>query len=194
MSYVDAWVKQKSHFLARTGPDRLDPVGDGVMFVEHEPVYTVGRGGTLNNLKFDALAPGDGPACLRVDRGGEVTWHGPGQLVVYPLLALPNFKKDIRWFVCRVEDVIIGTAAQYGLKAHRMEVSSRNVCPGRREFPTHSLPTAVRIMHCVCICTCLCGPPAGLPRGLAGQQQDRGGGCGGVQVAHPARLRPQRGP
>jgi lipoyl(octanoyl) transferase len=99
-------------------------VGDGVMCLQHEPVYTLGRGASEANVLFDAARSRElgAPEVIRVDRGGEVTYHGPGQLVVYPLVNLGHFKKDIRWFVCNMEDVIIRTLRSYGLAGTRLAV------------------------------------------------------------------------
>lgn len=127
--YMQAWAMQKAYVDERLRNEQAD-LGDAVIFVEHDAVYTVGRGGSLSNVKFNTAEPSAGPQCIRVDRGGEVTYHGPGQLVVYPLFALGNFKKDIRWFVCRVEDVVIQTLKHYGLEGHRVTVREPSFAAG----------------------------------------------------------------
>lgn len=70
---------------------------DSLLVVEHPSVYTLGRGSTLDNLKFDPSGGECPHAVHRVERGGEVTWHGPGQLVCYPILDLTHHKKDLHW-------------------------------------------------------------------------------------------------
>lgn len=80
--------------------------------VEHEPVYTLGRHGRVENV----LDPGGTPV-VRTDRGGDVTWHGPGQLVGYPILSLRHHRLGVRAYVERLERVIIGVAAHFGVVA-----------------------------------------------------------------------------
>ena len=120
--YMAAWGLQKAYVEARLSGDPAQDHGDALVLVEHQPIFTLGRGGSLEHLKFIPNEEGTLPV-VRVDRGGEVTYHGPGQIVGYPLISLLNFKKDIRWFVCRVEDVIIGTLKHYGFQGVRVPVS-----------------------------------------------------------------------
>ena len=87
---------------------------DEIWLVEHEPIYTLGQAGRLEHV----LAPGSIPV-LRVDRGGQVTYHGPGQLVVYPLLNLRCLGVGLRDYVHRLEEVIILTLAQWGISGRR---------------------------------------------------------------------------
>lgn len=79
-------------------------VGSAIL-LQHEPVYTLGAGATEAHLKFDAAAP---PLPLhRTERGGEVTYHGPGQLVMYPILNLKLFQTDLHWYLRSLEEVVI---------------------------------------------------------------------------------------
>jgi len=79
-----------------------------LIVTEHLPVYTLGTGSTLNHVKFNLDEPAPCNASLiRTERGGEVTFHGPGQLVLYPILRLAEFKKDIRWYIQSLENVVI---------------------------------------------------------------------------------------
>lgn len=91
-----------------------------VLSLQHAPVYTLGRGANEAELLF---RPGPGAAvdaeAYRVERGGKITWHGPGQLVVYPLLDLTHFRRDLHWYVNTVEQVIIDALATFGIEAHR---------------------------------------------------------------------------
>ena len=89
---------------------------DELWVVEHEPVFTLGQAGKAEHV----LAPGDIPV-VQVDRGGQVTYHGPGQLVVYPLLDLPRLKIGVRDYVCRIEQAIIDTLADWNIEAVRRD-------------------------------------------------------------------------
>jgi lipoyl(octanoyl) transferase len=85
---------------------------DELWLLEHPPVYTLGLNGSREHL----LAPGDIPV-LQVDRGGQVTYHGPGQLVVYPLLDLGRAGLGVRGLVCALERAVIRCVADYGIEA-----------------------------------------------------------------------------
>ena len=94
---------------------------DSVLVVEHDAVYTLGRGSTRSNLRFDPFADDCPHSIHRVERGGEVTWHGPGQVVAYPILdlsALPH-RKDLHWYWASLEDAVIATLSTFGLDAER---------------------------------------------------------------------------
>src|ERR1044071_2560203 len=99
-----------------------DEIDDQLLLLEHPPVITLGRGGKLDNL----LASPDTLASERVrffetTRGGDITYHGPGQLVGYPILHLGEGKRDVRKYVTNVEEVLIRTVAEYGITAERIE-------------------------------------------------------------------------
>ena len=91
---------------------------DTLLLVQHPSIFTLGRRSTLDNLRFDHAAE-QGIDIIRVERGGEVTWHGPGQLVGYPIFDLEYHKKDLHWFLRGIEQVIIDTLADYTLTAER---------------------------------------------------------------------------
>eukprot|EP00793_Prasinoderma_coloniale_P004323 PRCOL_00000083-RA len=74
---------------------------------EHPPTYTLGTGSTLEHVRFDPSAPPHGAAVYRVERGGEVTYHGPGQLVLYPVLDLRRYERDLHWYMRQLEEVVI---------------------------------------------------------------------------------------
>ncbi len=93
---------------------RDDATPDEIWLVEHEPVFTLGQAGKPEHV----LMPGDIPV-LHVDRGGQVTFHGPGQLVVYPLLDLRRLKIGVRDYVCRIEQAIIDTLADWNIDGAR---------------------------------------------------------------------------
>lgn len=91
---------------------------DVLLLLEHPPVYTLGQGATLEFLKFD---PEISSAELhRVERGGEVTYHCPGQLVGYPILNLQRHQPDLHWYLRQLEEVVIQAIAPFGLKGDRI--------------------------------------------------------------------------
>ncbi|MEB3319894.1 MAG: lipoyl(octanoyl) transferase LipB [Cyanobium sp.] len=96
-----------------------DPAGpDALLLLEHEPCYTIGRGGSERYLRFDVTSP---PLpLLRIDRGGEVTHHAPGQLVLYPVLNLQRHGGDLHRYLRELEQVVIDVLAGLGLEAERM--------------------------------------------------------------------------
>jgi lipoyl(octanoyl) transferase len=97
-----------------------DPNGpDTLLLLEHEPCYTLGRGASLAFVGFD---PADPPLPLfRVDRGGEVTHHAPGQLVLYPVLNLQRHGTDLHRYLRDLEQVVIDLLAELGLRGERCE-------------------------------------------------------------------------
>jgi lipoyl(octanoyl) transferase len=97
----------------------LQPEGpDAVILLQHEPCYTLGRGADPGFLRFDPANP---PLPLhRIDRGGEVTHHCPGQLVLYPVLNLQRHGADLHLYLRRLEQVGIDLLAEYGLAAERL--------------------------------------------------------------------------
>ena len=97
-----------------------DPSGlDALLLLEHQPCYTLGRGADEAFLGFD---PADPPAPLfRIDRGGEVTHHCPGQLVLYPVLNLQRHGADLHWYLRELEGVVIDLLAELGLQGERIE-------------------------------------------------------------------------
>jgi lipoyl(octanoyl) transferase len=95
---------------------RDDASVDEVWVVEHDPVFTLGQAGKPEHV----LMPGDIPV-LHVDRGGQVTYHGPGQIVVYPLLDLRRLKIGVRDYVCRIEQAVIDTLAEWNIGAARRD-------------------------------------------------------------------------
>lgn len=108
--YLEAWRLQEA-IAARVrdgGPDRL-------LLLEHDPVYTIGkRGSTASLLASPRELRDSGAAVYRVDRGGDITYHGPGQLVGYPLIALGH-APDLVAYVRAIEDALIAALASYGV-------------------------------------------------------------------------------
>ena len=91
---------------------RDETTRDEIWVLEHHPVFTVGMNGSLAHV----LAPGDIPV-VPIDRGGQVTYHGPGQIVVYPLIDLRRLELGVRTLVSALENAIVNTVADYGIEA-----------------------------------------------------------------------------
>ncbi len=91
-----------------------------LLFVEHDPVYTLGKSGSIDHLLLDEAAlQARGVSFERINRGGDITYHGPGQLVGYPILDLDWFFHDVRRYVWSLEESVILTLAEYGVAATR---------------------------------------------------------------------------
>lgn len=115
VDYRTAWSWQQKLVGDRKQNPDLDDV---LILLEHPPVYTLGQGSDTSSLKFD---PTDGNYELhRIERGGEVTYHCPGQLIGYPILNLNYYRKDLHWYLRQLEEVIIRVLALYGLKGDRI--------------------------------------------------------------------------
>ncbi|SFQ43617.1 lipoyl(octanoyl) transferase LipB [Parafilimonas terrae] len=93
---------------------------DYLLFVEHNPVYTLGKNGKEKNLLInEQMLASKGIEYFHINRGGDITFHGPEQLVGYPVLDLDNYKTDLGWYLRSLEEVIILTIGEYGLKGER---------------------------------------------------------------------------
>ncbi|KPI03843.1 Octanoyltransferase [Actinobacteria bacterium OK074] len=110
VEYRQAWDEQRRVHAARFA----DEVPDTCLLLEHPPVYTAGR------RTADSERPLDGTPVVDVDRGGKITWHGPGQLVGYPILKLPR-PVDVVAHVRRLEEALIRTCAEFGVPTTRVE-------------------------------------------------------------------------
>lgn len=114
--FADAWQLQQKLFHLR----HYGAVGDLLMFTEHEHVYTIGKGGDENHvLASQAELKETGIDVFRIDRGGDVTYHGPGQIVGYPILDLNLYFADIHRYLRCLEEVIILALNDYGIEATR---------------------------------------------------------------------------
>lgn len=123
-SYSDVHALQQELLTARldgTAPDTL-------LLTEHERVVTLGRG-SPRGAQGDTTLP-----VFEVERGGEATWHGPGQLVAYPILLLPETRRDLHRYLRDLEEVVIGVLADHGVRGARVEgrtgvwTSGRKLC------------------------------------------------------------------
>lgn len=104
------------HAMQAFTDSRDDGTDDELWLVQHPPVFTQGQAGKAEHV----LAPGDIPV-IQVDRGGQVTYHGPGQIVAYPLIDLRRLGLGVREFVNRIEESIIRVLALYGVDGRRVE-------------------------------------------------------------------------
>ncbi|HMX05373.1 MAG TPA: lipoyl(octanoyl) transferase LipB [Chitinophagales bacterium] len=129
MDYATAWQLQEGVFrdiIDKKLQNRLLPIEKQLsyqhqlLFVEHPPVITLGKNADDNNVLFneEALAQ-RGVQLFHINRGGDVTYHGPGQLVGYPILDLDMFTTDLGVYLRNIEEVIIRTIADYGLVGER---------------------------------------------------------------------------
>jgi len=116
LPYTEGLEIQRSLLAHRCDNPNLDDV---LLLQQHPPTYTLGRGASLKFIKFN---PAEAPAEIhRIGRGGEVTYHCPGQLVGYPILNLQRHQPDLHWYLRQLEAVLICVLADYGLKGDRIE-------------------------------------------------------------------------
>ncbi len=118
-----AWLGRVDYERACSLQDALvaarqaQEIGDLLLLLEHPHVYTLGRGANKDFL----LAPPPGVPVYRVSRGGQVTYHGPGQLIAYPIIALEGPERDVHLYLRRLERAIVQTLGRYGIEAARRE-------------------------------------------------------------------------
>lgn len=125
--YKQVWEYQEELFAAivaiktaNRNNENPQPTPNYFLFVGHPHVYTLGKSGDISNLLLneDQLKE-KGATFYKINRGGDITYHGPGQIVGYPILDLDNFFTDIHKYLRLLEETIILTLAEYGLKAER---------------------------------------------------------------------------
>ncbi len=115
MPYLDALNWQRSLLQERINNPNLEDV---LILAEHPPVYTLGQGANAEYLKFDPEY--SDYELYRVERGGEVTYHCPGQVVGYPILNLHRYRQDLHWYLRQLEEVLIRVLQIYGLEGKRI--------------------------------------------------------------------------
>lgn len=113
-AYDEVWNLQKEIQAQRIAGESEDTL----LLVEHEPVYTLGKNADKNHLLQHYP---DNVQIFQIERGGDITFHGPGQLIGYPILDLHNYKKSVSWYMRSLEQVIINTLQKYGIKGEQKE-------------------------------------------------------------------------
>ncbi|KAK9829378.1 hypothetical protein WJX72_005482 [[Myrmecia] bisecta] len=133
--YETAWAWQKllvaeAQRAARAGSR---DIADAILLLQHPSVYTLGAGSTEDNLRFDPSHP---PFPLyRTERGGEVTYHGPGQLVLYPIMNLRRHQPDLHWYLRQLEEVVIRALDSVsGLHGERIDGLTGVWVEGKKEY------------------------------------------------------------
>ncbi len=131
--YKDVWDYQEALLKKNTdlkrlfrndaeaiAPEKERATSHHLLFVEHPPVYTLGKNGKPEHVLIsEAERIEKGIEYFQINRGGDITFHGPQQLVGYPILDLEKFKTDLGWYLRSLEEVIIQTIAEYGIKGQR---------------------------------------------------------------------------
>lgn len=129
LDYQQAWERQEQVFANTVqvktqyrNNSTVFEVNNYLIFVEHPHVYTLGKSGKPENLLLDKTGLADKKATYyKINRGGDITYHGPGQIVAYPILDLDNFFTDIHLYLRTLEEAVILTLADYGIKSGRYE-------------------------------------------------------------------------
>jgi lipoyl(octanoyl) transferase len=111
--YADAVALQKQAVRRRIAGESPDVL----LFVEHPDVITLGKVARAEHV----VAPRPGTEVVETDRGGDVTYHGPGQLVGYPIVDLQGLRRDVKWYLERLEDVLVDAVGRFGIAAQRSE-------------------------------------------------------------------------
>lgn len=122
--YGTTWELQEKLFnrIINQKKAGTDPTDNYLLFCEHPHVYTLGKSGSEDNLLLDMIQlQAKDAVFFKTNRGGDITYHGPGQIVGYPLLNLEKIVKGAREYIEKMEEAIILTLAHYGLKAERLD-------------------------------------------------------------------------
>jgi lipoyl(octanoyl) transferase len=118
IGYAEAYALQKRVVAAH----KADAIGDVLLLCEHTPVITQGRNGKREHLLVsENVLRQRNVEFFETSRGGDVTYHGPGQLVAYPILQLGAIRKDVVWYVRMLEEAMIRASREFGIRAHREE-------------------------------------------------------------------------
>lgn len=122
LPYREAWAIQQELARQRKAREIPNRGSDALLLLEHDPVITLGRNAKREHLVSTAeVLEDEGIEVVETDRGGDITYHGPGQLVGYPILDLSLIRKDVVWYVRALEEVLIRTAADFGIEAQRIQ-------------------------------------------------------------------------
>ncbi len=121
MDYNETLALQEDLFAKR----QQNLIGDTLILVEHNPVLTLGRKGLRENiLASDETLAKEGIEVIRIGRGGDVTYHGPGQIVGYPIINIRDKKMGVKDFVYNIEEVIIRACEKFGVEAYRDDINN----------------------------------------------------------------------
>ena len=122
-SFENAWRWQRAlvEFLNNNRKINED-APEYMLIVQHRSVYSLGKGAEVKNIKIP-VSQMKTHDVFRIERGGDITWHGKGQLVVYPILDLNRHKKDLHWYVYSLEKVVIEALSHYDIQAERSDVN-----------------------------------------------------------------------
>jgi lipoyl(octanoyl) transferase len=117
VEYGAAWEVQRRVVAAR----KAGTIPDVLLLCEHPHVITLGRSGKISNLRVsDQLLRQKGVSFFETNRGGDITYHGPGQLVCYPILHLGEIRRDVGWYVRSIEEAMIRATAEFGIASRRV--------------------------------------------------------------------------
>ncbi|WP_334168602.1 lipoyl(octanoyl) transferase LipB [Phocaeicola paurosaccharolyticus] len=121
--YEIAWKRQEELFnsLVRSKLEKSSYTNH-IVFVEHPHVYTIGKSGKESNmLMSNSFIESIGASIYHIDRGGDITYHGPGQIVCYPIINIEEFDLKLRDYIYQIEQAVIETCAHYGIEATRVD-------------------------------------------------------------------------
>jgi lipoyl(octanoyl) transferase len=117
VEYGAAWELQRRVAAAR----KIGAIPDVLLLCEHPHVITLGRSGKISNLRApDEMLRRMGVSFFETNRGGDITYHGPGQLVGYPILNLAEIRRDVAWYVRSLEEAMIRATAEFGIASRRV--------------------------------------------------------------------------
>jgi lipoyl(octanoyl) transferase len=151
ISYRDAWDLQQrlhSELVQRKRANRqaaengmpTEPLHHYLLFCEHPPVYTLGKSGSLDHLLLDEQGLAEkGIEFFKINRGGDITYHGPGQIVGYPIFDLDDFFTDVHRYVRYLEEAVIRTLAEYGLEGIRIKEYTGVWLPQTQVLPARKI-------------------------------------------------------
>ena len=124
--YKDAWDYQEQVFdaLVKSKKEKDHAEKQYLLFCEHEPVYTLGKSGNMQNLLItEQVCKMRNIDFFPINRGGDITFHGPGQLVAYPIIDMESFGIGVKTYISMLEDVVIAVLAEYGIRGEKDEKS-----------------------------------------------------------------------
>ncbi len=123
ITYSEAWERQTELFNSIIkARSEGQPYENLIIFCTHPHVYTIGKHGKQENMLIsDEMLSRIGAEVFRIDRGGDITYHGPGQQVCYPILCLEDFKLGLKGYLHQLEEAVIRTCSHYGIKSGRVD-------------------------------------------------------------------------